>query len=90
LALVAGEVPSEPGGVGARAIPFGAGQGAEEMVERFAVVAENGAPRDGSVPGGWAKRAGLGGGKGCRADKDVRNGLRENEAVPLNDIREPT
>ena len=50
--FVAG-VPSEPGGVGARTIPFGAGQGAEEMAERFAVVAENGARRGlGAAAGG--------------------------------------
>ena len=69
MALVAGEVPSEPGGVGARTIPFGAWQARKNMVECLAVVAENVARRDGAVRGGWAKRAGPGGGKSCRAGR---------------------
>src|ERR1019366_3739609 len=60
LALIASEIPSEPGGVGARTIPFGAGRGAEEMAERFAAVAENGGRREAGCGGAWAKRAGLG------------------------------
>ena len=66
LVLAAGEIPSEPGGVGARTIPFRAGSGAEEMLERFVAVAGNGARRDGAARDGWAKRAGIGGGKSCR------------------------
>jgi len=73
LSVVAGEVPSEPGGVGARTIPFGAGQGAEEMVERFAAVAENALGEMARCGGGWAKRAGLGGGNSCRSGKRVQS-----------------
>ena len=57
----------------ARTIPFGAGQGAEEMAERFAVVAENGAGREGAVRRrvGKACRAWLG--KSCRVGQHVRS-----------------
>jgi hypothetical protein len=66
-------VPSEPGGVGARTIPFGAVQGAEEMMSvlrrlrrmRFGEMARRG--------GGWAKCAGLGGSNSCRAGKRVQS-----------------
>src|SRR5208282_5774612 len=40
---------------------------------------------------GWGvKRAGLGGGKSCRAGKSARSGVRENEAVPSPCSPEPT
>ena len=66
LALAAGEVPSEPGGVGARPIPFAAGNTAQKMSEYFVALAANSIRRDGAARVEWAKLARVGGGKSCR------------------------
>jgi hypothetical protein len=43
-----------------------AANGAEETLEHFVTVASNGARRNGAIARGWAKPAGVGGGKSCR------------------------